>query len=279
MCYRSRVPPVRLSFIDFLNSVPLGWGFLHGPLGPHFDVLFDVPSECARRLRDGEADVGLIPVIEYQRTSGLRVIPGISISSHRAVKSVLCVSRRPLESVRRIALDTSSRTSVALLKVLLARHFRNNDVAFVESAPDPERMLELADGALVIGNPALQMDCSGLIVYDLAREWHRFCGLPFVFAFWAVRGEIGRDTEVVQWLEQSKRLGQDSLPAIAAEYGPRLGLSPQDTLAYLTRNLEYDLGPEHLQGLNGFYDLCFEESLIDERRPLKWLEPSAVIPQ
>jgi chorismate dehydratase len=253
---------LRVSFIDFLNSVPLGWGFLHGSHQDTFDILHDVPSECARRLENGEADVGLIPVIEYQRIPGLKVLPGISIASRHEVRSVLFVSRRPLSDVKRVAVDTSSRTSDALLKILMKRRFENRTVQYIPFAPNPERMLGECDAALIIGNPALQHFDSTVKVYDLAQEWQRLTGKPFVFAFWAVRDGIDLGDQVEAFYE-SKREGLQNLERIAADYSGQLDLTKQEIQHYLGSHLDYSLDHENLGGLETFFDLAAEQNLTE----------------
>jgi chorismate dehydratase len=270
--------PLRISFIEFLNAVPLGWGFLHGTLRGRHEILKDVPSECARRLAAGEADVGLIPTIEYQRIPDLRIIPGISIASRREARSVLFVSRVPIESVARVALDTSSRTSSALLRVLMAEFYGVGPVTFIESSPVPEEMLSQCDAALLIGNAALRFSRrSGLFVYDLAYEWNRFTGLPFVFAFWAVRNAVVPDDELGVF-ERSKREGLSAVPRIAEWYASRLPVSAEEIRSYLTKNLDFSLDVANLEGLNRFYDLAFKCRLIKSIKPLRFADQIAVAP-
>lgn len=261
---------LRVSFIEFLNALPLGWDFVHGHQQGRFRLLFDVPSECARHLQTGEADVGLIPVIEYQRIEGLRVIPSISIASRREVRSVLFVSRKPIEEVRTVALDTSSKTSVALLKILLTFRYQREDVDFQASRPSIDLMLERCDAALLIGNPALHLSRPDLRVYDLAAEWNRYTGKPFVFAFWAVRSGIA-----VDGLADSFQTGRDrglaSIDLIAANYAPKLGLTEHEIKDYLRANLDYSLDLANLDGLEHFYRLSHELGLIESVRPLEFI--------
>lgn len=264
---------MRISFIEFLNAVPLGWGFLHGSLKGKHEILFDVPAECARHLKNGEADAGLIPVIEYQRIPGLEVVPGIAIASKREVRSVLFLSRVPIRSVRRIAVDVSSRTSVALLKILILEFYGLRGVEFVECPPSPREMLQDFDAGLVIGNPALQVPTEGIYVHDLAAEWNRFTGLPFVFAFWAVRRE-GLSGEDLADFHRSREEGLRSLPFIAEWYSSRLPVSAPDIRSYLTRNLDFSLDRENQLGLERFYELAGKLGLIDQIKPVKFT-PSA----
>ncbi len=259
----------RVSFINFLNSVPLGWNFLQGKAKEDFEILFDVPSECAAHLAGGQADVGLIPVIEYQRIPGLKVLPGISISAKREVRSVLFVSRLPLEKVKTVGLDTSSRTSAALLKILLKVFYGRDSIGFEPHPPHPAEMLQKFDAALLIGNPALHLPSEKLYTYDLAREWRRFTGLPFVFAFWAVRGEVELGERVSHFYD-SRRQGLAHVDLIAETYSERLGLRADEIKTYLRLHLDYSLDEENLKGLTTFFELARQEDLIDSIDPIRF---------
>ncbi len=266
---------LRISFINFLNSVPLGWSFLHGDLQDAFELLFDVPSQCARRLADGSADIGLIPVVEYLRNPSLAIVPGISIASKHEVKSVLFVSNLPLQKVRSVALDTSSRTSAALLRILLRRFHGLEGVSYHDSPPEPERMLETHDAALIIGNPALKVSRSRYQIHDLAREWSQFTGLPFVFAFWAVRKGVQLGDRVGLFY-QSRREGLEQIDSIARMYAERLSLTPAEIRGYLVDCLDYSLDETNLKGLRLFFELAAEEGLVDQNRGLEFVPgPSA----
>lgn len=254
-----------VSFIDFLNSVPLGWSFLKGQHSESIRLILDVPSECARHLASGEADVGLIPVIEYQRIPGLQILPGISISSREEVRSVIFVSRVPISEVRNVAVDTSSRTSVALLRILFNEFYRRPEVVFYPHPPRPVEMLEKYESALIIGNPALQVPRHPYRFYDLAREWHRFTGLPFVFAFWAVRKGVSLGN-LAESFYQARVEGLAALDEISLEYSQRLGLTPGEVQSYLRDCLDYSLGSENLAGLRTFYRMAASHGLIGEVR-------------
>src|SRR6266404_6437479 len=183
---------------SYLNAAPLCYSFVYGAQKGRCTFLSDeAPARCADLLAEGRADAALIPVIEYQRIPGLRIAPGACVASKRSVRSVLLASRVPITQVRSVALDTSSRTSAALIQIILG-HFYSLTVSYRSSPPKLEDMLESNDAALIIGDPAMLIDRSALYVYDLAEEWRKHAGLPFVFAFWAIRADSstwpGRDT-------------------------------------------------------------------------------------
>ena len=262
---------LKVSFIEYLNSVPLGWGFLHGPYTDAFEILFDVPSQCARHLATGEADIGLIPVIEYQRIPHLRILPDIAIASKREVKSVLFVSRVPIEQVSQVAVDSSSRTSATLLKILLHKFYGRPSVSYQQEPPDPRRMLDLYEAALVIGNPALKVATEGYHVYDLAREWHRFTGLPFVFAFWAIRPgvDLGHNLEIFY---KSRDYGLGEIDSISSQYSKELRVSAHHIHQYIRENLDYSLDAANLRGLQMFFDLAAELQLVDSSDAVRFYD-------
>src|ERR1700684_1390291 len=147
---------LRVSIVEFLNTAPLVWGFTDGPLENRYDLSFTVPSLCAEALRTGEADIAIIPAIEYQRMDGMVVLPEMAVAAQGEVRSILVLAKKPIELARRIALDTNSRSSVALTR-LLCRGLWGIAPEFVDMPPDPAAMLAEADAALLIGDPALRV--------------------------------------------------------------------------------------------------------------------------
>ncbi len=256
---------LRISAISYLNTAPLMWDFEHGSPATRsdFDISYTIPSACATSLREGSADIGIIPAAAYTSIPGLAVLPGVAIASRRAVRSILLVSKVPLEKIRSVALDTSSMTSVALTKVLFAKWWGGGRT-FAAMPPDIEKMLEMHDAGLVIGDPALKIDRSRYLTFDLAEEWIHLTGKPFVFAFWAVRQaalkDAPRDLDLATVFQESRDHGllPESLDCIAREWGPRLGLSQEDVKSYLTENIHYSLDPDCLDGLQLFYSLARE---------------------
>jgi chorismate dehydratase len=263
----------------YLNSAPLVYSFGNGSLKSRYSFIGDAaPSRCAAMLESRECQIALIPVIEYQRIAGLRIIPKIAVASKRRVRSVLLAARRPLAEVRTVALDTSSRTSQTLVKILFARRYGRLPV-FIERTPDDailcRNMLEAGDAALVIGDPAMRLGASahelGLRIYDLADEWRSLTGLPFVFAVWAVREDVLEfEPDLVSNFRSAKREGIENIEKIAARYAIDLALPQSDLLEYLRECVNYDLDEENLAGLQRFFNLAEECGLIPERRELQF---------
>jgi len=249
---------LRISAISYLNTAPLMWDFEHGDAGAWFDIAYTVPSQCASDLAAEKADIGIIPAAAYASIPGLAILPGIAIASRRPVRSILLVSKVPLEQIRSVALDTSSLTSVALIKVLFAKWWGAGRT-FASMAPDVEKMLQEHDAGLVIGDTALKVERSRFVTYDLAEEWIRLTGKPFVFAFWAVRQAAldgaPKSLDLAAIFQESRDHGleTENLQRIAGEWAPRLGLSEADVKSYLTDNIHYDLDPGCMEGLQLFY--------------------------
>ena len=264
-------PKLRVGIVDYLNAWPLAWGFLCGALDEEFEAVYLPPAEVARRLSRGQIDIGLIPSIEAQRIDGLLIVPDLCVAAAHEVQSVVLVSRKPMEEIRSLALDRNSRTSAALTRILLrAQHGIDPEV--VVSPPDAEEMLRSADAALIIGDPALRIDRARYRVWDLAGEWRRLTGRPFVFAFWAVRREAeeraGRSAEL---LKRSLELGASSLDALVERAVSQLGLSADSVRDYLTRSLSYRLDAEALAGLAEFYARAADLGLIETVRELRFM--------
>jgi chorismate dehydratase len=255
--------PLRLGVVSYLNAEPLVFGLEQDPA---FQLLRDVPARVAERLHAGEIDLGMIPSIEYAR-GDYAVVPGVAIASRGPVRSVRLLLRRPLEQVRRVALDRSSRASQALLKVLL-RERLGRAPEYVEMPPDPATMLASADAALLIGDPALYLDLPGEAL-DLGQEWTRVTSLPFVYAFWAGRPGVA-DAAAVARLQQAVRQGQAGVARIAAAYNGLGAGQAARSEDYLRTNIVYRLGAEELAGLSEFYRRAFQLGLIPRQPELRF---------
>jgi chorismate dehydratase len=259
----TNVNPVRISIVEYLNTAPLVRGFTHGPLRGKYDLSFTVPSQCAEALRTGAVDVAIIPAIEYQRIADLVILPN------------LC-----------IALDRSSRSTQALTRILCEKLWRIQP-EFFEAAPDLPAMLQHADAALLIGDPALRLavacapgahrDAAGntvataslaglggggsVYIYDIVEKWRAMTNLPAVLAVWAARREAVTP-QLVRDFQDSLAFGLRHVDAIASEAGVDMNLPAADLRRYLLENIDYRLGEENLRGLTRYYELAAELGLI-----------------
>lgn len=227
------------------------WGFLHGDQKGLFEFRFDLPARCAEALEKAEADIGLVPCAELDRL-GLDFLPEVGIASSGDVRSILLISKTPLRQIRTLAADSSSRTSVALARILLAECHGVTPI-ISSQRPDLEAMLEHYDAALIIGDPALRLEPETLAyrVIDLGGEWTRWCGLPMVFAVWAGRGAV-LTADVAKAFSRSCCFGRGRIGEIAREAKRSRGFPETVATDYLTRHIEYELTPRHLQGLELF---------------------------
>jgi chorismate dehydratase len=274
--------PLKISAISFLNTAPLMWDFEHPAaesrkLLDQFEFEYTVPSKCAQALLEGSADIGIIPSITFATIPGLAILPDVAIASKNRVRSILLVLKKPIEQVRTVALDTSSRTSVCLTKVLLTKFFTGPEREYREMDPDVETMLAACDAALLIGDSALQVDRSKYQALDLAEEWRRVTGKPFVFAFWAVRMAALSDWpekyDLADVFCQSRDHGLEprNIDLLAQEWAPKLSLTQDVVRTYLTENIHYYLDAETSEGLELFYRYAAELKLIGEAPGLRLL--------
>lgn len=272
--------PLRISAISFLNTVPLMWDFEHAPtteLKRNFRIDYTVPSQCAAQLQDGSADIGIVPVITTATIPGLVALPDISISARGAVRSILLVSKVPIESIKTVAADTSSRSSVALTQVLFTKFF-GGERRLTAMAPELGPMLKACDAALLIGDPALTARTIGYHVYDLAEIWQQKTGTAFVFAVWAIRKaalkEVDPSLNIVRIFQQSRDHGlqPENLATIGREWGPRLGLAEEDVVRYLRDNIFYYLDPSCMDGLRLYFRLASEFGLIQHSELPEFLD-------
>jgi chorismate dehydratase len=250
---------VRLGAVGYLNARPLVYGL---EATPRFAVRYDVPSRCAALLHDDTIDVGLIPSIEYLRGGPYRVVPRLAIASRGAVESVALYAKKAIADVRSIAMDTSSRTSVALVGVLCARLFKIRP-AIEPRGPDLSDMLQHCDAALLIGDNALFLeDRPGVQKIDLGEAWLTLTGLPFVYAFWAGRPNALVPADVVA-LQHARDEGvkrpADLARAYLAEAPERQALGAR----YLRDIIKYDLGDDERAGLETFYRYAAEIGIVD----------------
>ena len=254
------------------------WDFEHAPLKEELSTRYKIdwmlPSECADRLASGAADIGLVPIASLTATPGLRILPGCTIASKGKVRSLLLVRRatQELKQLRSVAADRASRTTLAYARILLHK-WGNSEVPFVPMAADLDVMLERADAAIVIGDPALmaleeranRFERTGeeLVYHDLAEEWHTLTGLPFVSAVWgatassgSLNGRVGED------FIRSRDHGLENIDGLAVEWSRKIPLTEQTIRFYLTANIHYVLDEECIEGMRGFFRMAADTGVL-----------------
>jgi chorismate dehydratase len=286
------VSKLRISVVRYLNTAPLVRGFTHGPLEGKFDLSFTVPSSCAEALEKGAADVAIIPAIEYQRIPGLVMLPDLSIASKERVRSLLIISKVPIREARHVALDRSSRSTQALTRILCEDRW-NIAPQFSEAEPNAARMLESADAALLIGDPALRLTISAerhaapgrdggwlsegktaglpqfakLHFYDVVHEWWQLTERPAVLAVWAARQDVATP-ELAEDFAASLEFGLAHLSEICSEAARELQLPEKELSLYLRTNIDYSLDPENLKGLAEYFSRAARLGLIPRLNPI-----------
>ena len=299
-------PKLRVSIVQYLNTAPLVWGFTNGPLVGKYELSFTVPSLCAEALRTGAVDIAIIPAIEYQRIPGLAILPDLAIASKNRVRSLLIVSKGPIEQAKSIALDASSRSTQTLTRILCDRRWKIAP-EFFEMPPDPAAMLQRASAALLIGDPALRLslateacarrgeageqvcapgrmglagagisDDTTLHVYDVVEQWRKLSNLPAVLAVWAARRSVATP-EVIDDFQSSLKFGRKHLPEIGKHAAAELRLPANKLQRYLTENIDFALDEENLRGLTHYFDLSAELGLIPQAKPID-LASAAPVP-
>jgi chorismate dehydratase len=266
----------RISASSYSNTAPLVWSFLYGSGRGAAELRMDTaPSRSAELLAQDRVDAALVPVIVSQLLDGVRIVPGVCVGARERVRSVCLVTRgRELEDVRSVALDTSSRTSVVLTKIIF-REFLGFEPEWRDAAPDIDTMLASSDAALIIGDPALRISECGVRnaasaerkAFDLAQLWHHYTGLGFIFAMWMTRrGGVQLD------LAAARDEGVKNIDAIAANYAASTGLPTADMADYLRNKICYTPDETMLAGMELYFNLAAKHGLIPNRRDLNFLQ-------
>ena len=259
---------MRIGAVSYLNTKPLVYRFAE--LAPQHELVFDVPSRLADGLGDGRYDVALIPSIEHFQHPDYTIVSDACIACRGPVRSVKLFSRVPLDSIRTLALDEGSRTSVALVRILLQEHFRLAPRLLpfpIDAAPESID----ADALLMIGDRAMRRPSGDFVAqWDLGDVWCRWSELPFVFAMWVGKGKAAEFTELAPALARARDLGLANLAEIAQREHQAVGLSEGDCLSYLRDHLHFHLGPRERAGMDLFRDHAIRLGLAPSsaRRPI-----------
>jgi chorismate dehydratase len=264
-----RAQKIRLGVLKYLNSKPLLYGFENGLVNGKFELFYGTPSECAEMLRKGEVDLALLPSIEYPKNSRYRIIDKVAIVSRGPVASVLLIYKSGIEDIKSVALDTNSRTSIALLKIL-CREIYNISPDFIDMEPNIEKMMKKTDAALIIGDNALYLENNGYHSRDLGADWTKMTGYPFVYAIWA--GTLGKiKSEFIEDFNRSMKNGLMNIDKIAKDYADKNKKSNyKRNLLYLREHIKFDFGLRAQQGLIEFYRYAEHYKLIDEMPELRF---------
>ena len=260
---------IRIGSVPYLNAKPLVDWFHSGECTADVEIIYAVPSRLAQMLREDALDVANVSIFEGLQNPGLVLLPNISISAFGAVKSVRLFCKRPIEELETVALDTSSLTSAALTKILLAEQF-GLAPQYVHQKPDLDAMLAGYDAGLLIGDLKLFDLMPGTTVYDLGQGWHDLTGLPFVYAGWLAR-EDRATREMADVLTTAKAWGLQRLETLAEIWAERLNLPLDRSRDYLLNVMNYDLTPQQLEGLSAYQTKCLTHGLLKSAQTLRFL--------
>jgi chorismate dehydratase len=257
----------RISASSYLNTAPLVWSFIYGQNHGRVEIILDnAPARSAELLSKKRVDAALVPVIAYQSIEDVFLVPNVCVGAHDRVRSVcLATKGEALKDVRTVALDASSRTSVALTKIIF-REFLGFEPDWRVSAPDASKMLAESDCALIIGDPALRLADSDHRVFDLAGLWNQYTGLGFVFAMW-----MSRQKKSPIDFAAARDEGLAHVDDIVSNYLSEIALAREEMRAYLTQNICYSVDEKMRQGMELYFKLAREHQLIDENKPLRFV--------
>ncbi len=236
---------IRVGAVSYLNTKPLTFAFEHGAMHKQLNLHFDYPSKLAEQLMNDEIDVGLIPVAAIPLLKEYHIISDYCIGTEGEVASVCLFSEVPIHEIDTILLDYQSRTSVALLKILLNQHWKIAPI-LQESKVGYEMMISGKTAGLVIGDRALLQRAHSKYIYDLGLEWKAMTGLPFVFAAWVANKQLPPD-----FLVQFNESIQQSLMTIEDIVGS-MNYPAYDLNVYYKHNISYLLDENKRNGLELF---------------------------
>jgi chorismate dehydratase len=286
---KSPQPRLRIAAIDFLNPAPLMWDFEHEPeqarLAERYAIERMMPSVCAARLLSGDAELGLVPIAAYATVPGLAIVPGCTVASLNRVRSLLLVVREemPFSAIKTVAADTSSQATLTYTRILFQKWW-NPAAQFLQHKPDLDSMLAACDAALLIGDPALLAleDCAArkartgekLLYLDLAEEWKKLTGLPWISAVWAVRqnglsGYSGQ--QICADFLHSRDAGIANIEALVEEWRSRIAVPAATIREYLSNNIHYILDDACLEGMRVFYRYAAEAGVLPPVGELRFL--------
>jgi chorismate dehydratase len=273
------MPTPRISASSYSNTAPLIWSFLYGSQHGKYELILDnAPARSAEFLAQKRVDAALVPVIEYQRIADVLLVENVCVGAKERVRSVCLVTKdKDLPDVKTVALDVSSKTSVALTKIIF-REFLGFEPRYKEAKPNLDEMLSDSDCALLIGDPALLIAERGTRnaesknenrfgKFDLAEVWKKFTGFGFVFAMWMANVEKVEIAKTIDFAA-ARDEGLTHLDEIISNYKTEISLSREDFRLYLSENISYSIDENMREGLRLFFELAHKNNLTPTNKSL-----------
>ena len=249
---------IRVSAISYLNTAPFVYGLQHSDILQNIDIAFDYPSECARKLQQNESDIGIIPVAALLSLPKYEIIANYCIGAVGAVRTVALFSNSPLEKIERIYLDYQSRTSVNLAKILSKKFWKISPEWMPFSPSQDANGLEPHEGLVIIGDRVFNSEKHYKYCYDLAEEWFKFTGLPFVFAVWASVKPLAND--FIDSFNSALGLGLKNIPLSVDNFNLKY-IGRAEAIDYLNNNISYNLDDSKKKAIEMFLNQVKEVNL------------------
>ncbi len=209
---------IRVSLVSYLNTYPFLYGLKHNSIIDQIDLSLDIPFDCAKKLINGEADLGLIPIAVLPGIKHADIVSNHCIASDGAVETVCLFSEYPIEELDEVYLDYQSRTSVVLIKILM-KHYWKKDVRFLKGNEGYEQNIKKTTGGLIIGDRVIQWRNKFNYKYDLGEAWKKLTGLPFVFAVWVSNNILPDD--FLQQFSKALEFGLINMDAVIKDIKPK----------------------------------------------------------
>jgi len=249
---------IRVSAISYLNTAPFVYGLQHSDILQNIDIAFDYPSECARKLQQNESDIGIIPVAALLSLPKYEIISKYCIGAVGAVRTVALFSNSPLEKIERIYLDYQSRTSVNLAKILSKNYWKITPEWMPFTPSQDANGLEPHEGLVIIGDRVFNSEKHYKYCYDLAEEWFKFTGLPFVFAVWASVKTL--DNDFIDSFNSALGLGLQNIPLSVDNFNLKY-IGKSEAIDYLNKNISYNLDDRKKKAIEMFLNQVKEVNL------------------
>jgi chorismate dehydratase len=244
---------IRISAVKYANTYPFIYGMMQSGFDKKVILETDHPADCAAKLLTGKADIGLIPVAVLALHSDYNIISDFCIGANGEVRTVMLLSNSPLIEVNTIYLDYRSRSSVSLTKVL-AKNFWKKEYNWVNTSESFDfKMIGPKEAVVMIGDQCFEYENFYIHRIDLALEWNKFTGLPFVFACWVANRKLNKD--FLAEFNEALEMGVSDIDAVVEKMGETGIIRGEVLKSYLSNNIDYIFDDEKKRGMNRFFEL------------------------
>lgn len=244
---------IRISAVKYANTYPFIYGLLESGLEKKIILEMDHPADCAAKLISGKVDIGLIPVASLPLVKEYQIIGDYCIGANGKVRTVLLLSNCPFDEINNIYLDYRSRSSINLSKVL-AKFSWKKEFKWINTSKGFDFLnLRTDEGVVLIGDQCFEFEKSFKYNIDLAEEWVKYSGLPFVFASWTANKHL--ENEFIEEFNTALKLGVNKIDAVVEKFGQTGTITGIVLMNYLTENIDYNFDDNKKKGLKLFLEL------------------------